>query len=110
MQAAHRKDSSYLQYRLRITFVVRLSKSTFSKKDHFLNVGMLSLQLVSSFRPCAVSPLSSPSHLLATTSTQFSTDRTVSLLTCDLGVVLEIAGGLSATALAFIVSLFTLAL
>ena len=28
----------------------------------------------------------------------------VSLLTCDLGVVLEIAGGLSATALAFIVS------
>ena len=28
----------------------------------------------------------------------------VSLVTCDLGVVLEIAGGLSATALAFIVS------
>jgi len=28
---------------------------------------------------------------------------TVSLLTCDLGIVLEIAGGLSATALAFIV-------
>lgn len=27
----------------------------------------------------------------------------VSLLTCDLGIVLEIAGGLSATALAFIV-------
>ena len=29
----------------------------------------------------------------------------VSLMTCDLGVVLEIAGGLSATALAFIVRL-----
>jgi hypothetical protein len=31
------------------------------------------------------------------------TETTVSLMTCDLGVVLEIAGGLSATALAFIV-------
>lgn len=31
-------------------------------------------------------------------------DRIVSLLTCDLGIVLELAGGLSATALAFIVS------
>jgi len=40
-------------------------------------------------------------HVLTTAFFVFST-MGISLLTCDLGVVLEIAGGLSATALAFI--------
>jgi sodium-coupled neutral amino acid transporter 11 len=44
------------------------------------------------------SPLFSSFHLL-----ESQTLIIVSLMTCDLGVVLEIAGGLSATALAFIV-------
>lgn len=40
-------------------------------------------------------------HIILTTSLVFSS-LIVSLLTCDLGIVLELTGGLSATALAFI--------
>ncbi|KAL5506963.1 hypothetical protein ACEPAH_6419 [Sanghuangporus vaninii] len=40
-------------------------------------------------------------HLLFTTSIIFSS-LTISIITCDLGVMLEITGGISATALAFI--------
>ncbi|ORX40103.1 transmembrane amino acid transporter protein-domain-containing protein [Kockovaella imperatae] len=46
-------------------------------------------------------PFSYTRHVVFTSLIVFSA-MTVSLLTCDLGVVLEIAGGLSATALAFI--------
>lgn len=49
-------------------------------------------------------PFSRTRHVVSTCAIVFSA-MLVSLLTCDLGVVLEIAGGLSATALAFIVSL-----
>jgi sodium-coupled neutral amino acid transporter 11 len=65
-------------------------------------------------------PFSQRRHVIVTASVVFSTMLSeallpsfhllgsqaliiVSLMTCDLGVVLEIAGGLSATALAFIV-------
>ncbi len=48
-------------------------------------------------------PYSRTRHVLSTVAIVFSA-MLISLLTCDLGVVLEIAGGLSATALAFIVS------
>ncbi|ORY28481.1 transmembrane amino acid transporter protein-domain-containing protein [Naematelia encephala] len=46
-------------------------------------------------------PFSHRRHVAVTALVVFST-MSISLLTCDLGVVLEIAGGLSATALAFI--------
>ncbi len=48
-------------------------------------------------------PFSQKRHVIVTSLIVFST-MGISMLTCDLGVVLEIAGGLSATALAFIVS------
>ncbi|KAK1925556.1 amino acid transporter [Papiliotrema laurentii] len=46
-------------------------------------------------------PFSNRRHVISTVLVVF-TAMSVSLLTCDLGVVLEVAGGLSATALAFI--------
>ncbi|KLT45533.1 hypothetical protein CC85DRAFT_136756 [Cutaneotrichosporon oleaginosum] len=46
-------------------------------------------------------PYNRTRHVLSTCAIVFSA-MFISLLTCDLGVVLEIAGGLSATALAFI--------
>ncbi|BEI84007.1 hypothetical protein CcaverHIS002_0406110 [Cutaneotrichosporon cavernicola] len=46
-------------------------------------------------------PFSRTRHVVSTCAIVF-TAMFISLLTCDLGVVLEIAGGLSATALAFI--------
>ncbi|EIW73705.1 hypothetical protein TREMEDRAFT_67510 [Tremella mesenterica DSM 1558] len=46
-------------------------------------------------------PFSQTRHVVITFLIVFST-MTISLVTCDLGVVLELAGGLSATALAFI--------
>lgn len=48
-------------------------------------------------------PFNRTRHIVITAAIVFSA-MLISLLTCDLGVVLEIAGGLSATALAFIVS------
>lgn len=48
-------------------------------------------------------PYNRTRHVVITSVIVFSA-MVISLLTCDLGVVLEIAGGLSATALAFIVS------
>lgn len=54
-------------------------------------------------------PFSYRRHVIITTVITFST-MLVSLTTCDLGIVLEITGGLSATALAFLVSQKTAAL
>lgn len=48
-------------------------------------------------------PFSQTRHVAVTSGIVFGA-MLISLMTCDLGVVLEIAGGLSATALAFIVS------
>jgi hypothetical protein len=49
-------------------------------------------------------PFSQKRHVVITTAVVFSA-MIISLLTCDLGIVLELTGGLSATVLAFIVRL-----
>lgn len=61
------------------------------------------------FTPCAQPHCSFPlifhgrRHVIITTAIVFST-MLISLVTCDLGIVLELTGGLSATVLAFVVS------
>lgn len=75
----------------------------FSQRRHVITTACIVFSTMCSMFPAYFllpSVWSMPLHI-----GYWKADLVVSLLTCDLGVVLEIAGGLSATALAFIVSL-----
>ena len=85
----------------RIMYVEKSLKIFFSRINYFLNGDMSSSPVSSSSPPCLVS-ISCCFQFHVLTVDGFL----VSLTTCDLGVVLEVVGGLSATALAFIVSPF----